>query len=205
MIDYIKSAELNGMSVDELKTWFEKYPGSQKRAVVVCEGCNKVRNIKFQDYRRLCHKCAMTAPNRREASRLQMVKQWKDPLYLAEASRREIMRCSDPDVRAAHSRKMKKYYKDNPEAVVAMSKRCIQYHIDNPEAGAKQGDALKNSDAAKASAENMRGGNDIVRHHVAYDFNCPDAFVTMVTRRRHGEIHKPKGIGVHQRGYISTD
>lgn len=47
--------------------------------------------------------------------------------------------------------------------------------------------------------------DQLCRHHVAYDFNDPDALVVIVTRRRHGEIHHPKGIGIHQRGYSLID
>lgn len=58
MIDYARSAELNKWSIDELKAWFKKYPGSGKKIVAVCDGCGKERIVKFQNYYDLCRKCA---------------------------------------------------------------------------------------------------------------------------------------------------
>ena len=58
MIDYEKSAELNGMEVDNLKVYFEKYPQSNKIIITICDNCGKKRNVKFQDYHDLCGSCS---------------------------------------------------------------------------------------------------------------------------------------------------
>ena len=49
-------------------------------------------------------------------------------------------------------------------------------------------------------------GNVIVNHHIAYDFNRPEAMTVNITSRFHSSIHHPKGlqIGVG-RGYSLID
>lgn len=48
-------------------------------------------------------------------------------------------------------------------------------------------------------------GQEIVGHHVAYDFLNPKALIVKITRRFHGAIHHPPGIGIHVRGYSLID
>lgn len=60
MIDWKASAELNRISVKELKVYFEKFPKSNKKIIAVCEGCGKVRELSFQGYFELCHPCAQS-------------------------------------------------------------------------------------------------------------------------------------------------
>ena len=60
---------------------------------------------------------------------------------------------------------------------------------------------LKNSDAA----EKMKGGNDVVGHHVAYDFLNPNKLVVNITRTCHGKIHPPTGCRFGVYGYSLID
>ena len=48
-------------------------------------------------------------------------------------------------------------------------------------------------------------GQEIVGHHVAYDFNRPNAFVVKITRSFHGRVHHPKGQPAHEFGYSLMD
>lgn len=63
MIDYGKSAELNGCTTAELKEWFGKFPKSAKRIIAICDGCGKEREITFAFYRELCHGCSNKNPD----------------------------------------------------------------------------------------------------------------------------------------------
>jgi len=65
MIDYEKSAELNGMVVDELKVYFDKYPKSSKKVVRICDGCGEKRELYFHSYHDLCKKCTYNKPEYR--------------------------------------------------------------------------------------------------------------------------------------------
>lgn len=56
MIDYIESARLNDCTVDELKSYFDKFPQSSKKVVAICK-CGNVRIVKKQDYYDLCFVC----------------------------------------------------------------------------------------------------------------------------------------------------
>ena len=66
MIDYQKSAEMNGMSVDELKAWFDKYPHSGKRIIAICNVCKEVRNLEMYQYCDLCNKCSCKTDKQRK-------------------------------------------------------------------------------------------------------------------------------------------
>lgn len=190
MIDYEKSAKLNGVGVEELKLWFEKYPNSVKRIIRICDGCGEERNIPFQGYSDLCHKCSTSIPEALTANSKRQIKYHKD----------------NPEARKAHSKRMIQYYIDNPEAVEnarlssieqwadqsirnAQSERLIQYRIDNPDVGREQSEQMKNSEAAKASQEKQRGGNDIVKHHFIYDHNNPNQHTVDIMRSQHMSHH----------------
>lgn len=116
MIDYEKSAELNGMEVEELKVYFEKYPGSGKRVIVICDNCGKIRNVTFQNYSPLCHKCANGTPEMVEAKRIRGIEQYSTQEACDEQAKR-----------------LKQYHIDNPGSVEKMSKDRIQYYEENPE------------------------------------------------------------------------
>ena len=91
--------------------------------------------------------------------------------------------------RDAQSTRLKKYYKDNPNALVEMSVALKKYHKEHPEVGEYHSAAMRNSDAAKANAEKMRGGNDIVLHHYIYDHSDATKYTMEVTRSKHMQIH----------------
>ena len=126
MIDYEKSAILNGMGEDELKAYFEKYPGSGKKIIAICEMCERERILTFQLYSDLCHKCAMKRPEVREAARLKTIKQY---------ATREA--CD------AQSERLKKFYGDHPEVIDEKSKNQIKYHIDHPEIAKEHSEMMK--------------------------------------------------------------
>ena len=64
-----------------------------------------------------------------------------------------------------------------------------------------------NAAIKKGNAESniMRGGIDLVWHHISYDFGRPDALRVRITRKFHASIHHPKGIQYTKRGYSLID
>jgi len=62
-INWEKSAELNEMPEEKLRQWFEKYPKSAKRIVVICGGCGEEREVRYDARTSLCHSCAQSGEN----------------------------------------------------------------------------------------------------------------------------------------------
>ena len=143
MIDWIESSELNHTTIEKLKSWFEKFPNSNKSIVRVCDNCGKKLKIKFQGYSDLCNLCSKGMPEAREAARLKAIEYW-----------------SDQDNRDKLSKIQKQFYIDNPEAGAENSARQIQWHKDNPEADCEQSKKnikyWANPDNREAAAERTR-------------------------------------------------
>lgn len=142
MIDWEKSAELNGMSVEDTKIYFNKYPSSGKKIVTICDNieCKKVRVIKFYGYHDLCHLCKMRTDDYREKISGILKKYWEDH----PDDRKEYWE-NNPEARKRHSEILKKYYKDNPEEGKKHSERLKKYYKDNPEKVKKISDGQKKS------------------------------------------------------------
>ena len=79
MIDWIKSAEQNGCSVEELKARFIRFPKSVKRVTAVCDICGYERCVDFRAYHDLCHDCACHTPDAIELHRRLANKQFSNP------------------------------------------------------------------------------------------------------------------------------
>ena len=188
MIDWIKSAELNNTTIDELKAWFEKYPSSNKEVVRICDNCPNVSKVMFKQCTDLCKKCSHNTP---EYILVRVLKQTQYYIDHPEA------------VEAARLKSLEQWsHQENCDEASRIKK---QWFIDHPEAGNEHSEILKNSEAAKIAADNQRGGFDLVWHHVAYDFNDPDALRVRITRKFHGAIHHPPGISIAIRGYSLID
>ncbi len=99
-------------------------------------------------------------------------------------------------------------YKRTPEHNAANSKARAGVSL-SPEHIAAIKKGIKNSDAVKAAAETaaeaMRGGLDLVWHHVSYDFGRPEALRVRIIRSFHGQIHHPKGCKFGTYGYSLID
>ena len=50
MIEWEKSAKLHNLTVDELKVYFEKRPGSNIKILVMCKKCKKERYLTYYNY-----------------------------------------------------------------------------------------------------------------------------------------------------------
>ena len=178
MINYKKSAEINNCNIQELKERFNKFPHSQKKIIAICEMCKNERLLTFSDYNDLCRSCATIKSH-----------------------------IDHPNMAIESSERMKG--KNNPmkdiKIVRKMVKSIKKYHKMHPEAGKMQGKILKNSIKYKESIDKQRGGYDIVVHHIAYDFERPDALTIKITRSFHGKIHSPPNMNSHERRYSLID
>jgi len=124
MIEWDKSAELNKMGIDELKTWFEKYPSSGKRIIVICEECNKEREIYFNAYRELCKHCAMKQESIIEKLSNAANRQWS--VSGAREAHSDYMRQAfiDGDKRfKKQGLSLRQFYKENPDKLEDMRLR----------------------------------------------------------------------------------
>lgn len=150
MIDWKKSAELNSMTEDELRARFVRYPQSNKKVVAICDGCGKVRSIKYQVYSDLCHKCSQgtpearkanslrciarfSDPKEREALRERAIKQFSDPSAREVARLKNVERFSDPAERERMSEIKKQHYEDHPETKELLRLRAVERFSDPAE------------------------------------------------------------------------
>lgn len=213
MIDWDKSAELNKMSVEKLRARFEKYPSSEKRIVSVCDECGAEREGYIVSYRDLCGSCAQKkyfkdTPNAASNHSKAMLKYYEDPKHREAAAKRSANYFKNhPEARIALSENVKQQHKDNPELRKKHSEFMTRRFKDNPEIGKahsiwmkkwfsdpevrkKMSDIRLNSDAAEAVYEEMRGGNDINKHHFIYDHAHPENHVVEITRTEHSAHHR---------------
>ncbi len=87
MINWDESAELNNCTIEELKAYFERYPGSNKKIIRICDGCGEKREMSFGDHHNLCVECTNIAPERCKAISDAAIKQHakeKAPLPLGQ-------------------------------------------------------------------------------------------------------------------------
>ena len=153
MIDFIKSAELNNMSVDDLKIRFKKYPRSGKVVWCVCNICGRGRYLRFCDCHDMCHRCANSTIEKREKNSKQKTEYWETHPELRDDMSIRMLNCwSDPEWRENNRNKLKQwwavpghkeeasirttnYLEDHPEVCEEHSLKVIKYYEDNPEAG----------------------------------------------------------------------
>ena len=204
MIDWNKSAELNNMSVEDLKVWFDKYPGSGKRIIAICDNpdCEKERELYFRAYRSLCRKCANGDPDRCVAFSKTMDKYWSDPDWCNEASKRTSKYFEDPknhektslglknselhqknlrdeNINEKRKRSVTEYW-SYPENHEKVSKRNTERYND-PEERKKTGESVRNSEKYKAAMERIHNdpeqGKRISAGHQHIPYDEWEAFI----------------------------
>lgn len=77
----------------------------------------------------------------------------------------------------------------SPEHCEAMSTSAVKYW-DDPHNRNVLSEIITNSEAAKVSAENMRGGNDICEHHYIYDHSDLSKYTMKMARSQHTSLHR---------------
>lgn len=143
-------------------------------------------------------------PEAREAARLKTIEQMSDPKVRDAISKRSIKVWEDPEYKKSRSEAAIERC-DDSKVRKAMSDRGIQYYVENPEARDRMSEIAKNSDVVKDAHKKQIGGEDLVWHHVAYDFLRPEALRVRITRKFHSSIHHPKGIQFSVHGYSLID
>jgi len=208
MIDWKRSAELNGMSEDKLRARFVRFPHSNKKIVAVCDECGKVRELSWGDYNSLCLKCSVNTPEALEKNRLSTVEYFSHPENREKHSKMKKRAIEDDPstmdaIHTGHDKyfadpanlkklsdKKKQLRIDNPEIGREHSAWLIQYYNDNPEARKRISDTRKSSDACKAVTERQVGGYDIVGHHMIYDHSDLSKNIMYMTRSMHMRLHR---------------
>ena len=66
MIDWKKSAEMNKMSVDDLKACFKRFLHSNRNVWRICDVCDEGKSVMWDGHGDLCIKCANQMEERRE-------------------------------------------------------------------------------------------------------------------------------------------
>ena len=143
-------------------------------------------------------------------------KRWEDPEEHERRSRLTTEQWVNPEIRENYIQGQKKRWED-PEEHKKLSERQKKKYED-PEEREKTSEIQKKSyrndtTRSKRQAISLKEhyskmdnpGEEIIKHHVAYDFNNPDALVVRVTKSFHGSIHHPKGISFTKRGYSLID
>jgi len=208
MIDWNKSAKLNNITVDDLKEYFDRFPGSHKRIIAICEcDCceHKEREISFGAYTDLCRSCSQKKSHRTTESKAIQSKA-SNKMYYDDPTIKERISSGlkrihkiDPTIAQRMSESHKKRYEDpeerrktgeagkiardkDPDIVRRQMISIKKTHNDHPE--------LWKTEAMKHSSDKQRGGNDIVRHHYIYDHNDLSKYTTKMTRSKHTKIHR---------------
>ena len=204
-INWKKSAELNHCSIVKLKIWFEKHPKSHKQIVAVCDGydCSRERKIEFRQYRDLCVSCSLLKrfedPKEHEKLTVTHKKRYEDDVTLTQKNSKRMTKLyEDPKEREKQSIVHFKLYEDPKEREKISIGNKRRY--EDPKEHEKTSISIKRSYAKLDDP-----GQQLVNHHVAYDFNNPEALTVEITRSFHGSIHHPKGQGIHERGYSLID
>jgi hypothetical protein len=176
MIEWKKSAELNNCTVDELKKHFKRFPGSEKKIVAICDGCEKERILNQHNYKKLCLKCKMNTGDMINMNRERGIgNDYALGNKLSPETRMKmsiIKKCHKPTFTGPHTDE------SNEKNRQSNLKRYTE--MDDPK-------------------------QQIVGHHIAYDFDRPDAFVVQMTRSFHAKIHNPKGQKISEHGYSLID
>ena len=58
MINYEKSAEMNNMTIEELKVRFKEFPSSNKKVWRVCDSCGNGASVAYNQCSNLCNECS---------------------------------------------------------------------------------------------------------------------------------------------------
>lgn len=99
MIDFKQTCEIHGMTPYEIEKWFEMYPKSNKKAVMVCDVCGEERIRNYTSYKPLCRSCGKK-------------EYWSDPDVRARYAQTMRVHYDDPEYRAIQSRKKIEYWAD---------------------------------------------------------------------------------------------
>jgi hypothetical protein len=196
MIDWNKSAKLNNMSINELKLYFNKYSGSGKKIIAICDvpECNKERILEYKSYRSICNACATIKRfkddpdiGKRQGKTLRQ-RYINNPELSQQLSDKALDRWNKPEAKEEMSQIKIDYWNGNEVAKEKARQIAIEQWSDQKVRDI-QSETLKGSDKQKEQHNKQRGGNDIVKHHYIYDHSDLSKYTMEVTRSKHTYIH----------------
>lgn len=185
-INWEASSKLNNCSIEDLEKRFMKFPKSCKHIIAICGACGKAREAVFNNYYDLCLACAnkkrWSDPNEREKQSVRLKQAHIDDPTLSERQCvLQTIRWNDP--------------KEHEKASLSQIKRW-----EDPKERERQSNII-----ARHYAGLDEPKLESCYHHIAYDFDRPEALTVKINRGFHSSIHKPKGIRVDERGYSLID
>jgi hypothetical protein len=173
-INWAETIKLYNISEIELKEYFDKYPGSNKKVVVSCDNpkCkNFDRIVVYQMRRSLCRMCAQK-------------KRFEDLLEHEKYSRSQKKRYENPEERKKTSEVMIKTHIDDP-TISERKAKSQKIRWENPEEHRKTAKSVKNFYDTLDDP-----GQQIVRHHYIYDESDLSKYTMEMTRSKHMKIHQ---------------
>lgn len=189
MINWDKSAGMCGMAVDVLRSYFEKYPKSEKLVWWVCDGtCGTQKEKMFCYSQGMCHKCAVNTPEAIEANKLRAIKQFANPAQREVRRLKTLEQFSTQEACDEMSEIIIRYNKDHPEKAKNHSEWMIEY-CKNPEVNKANSERIINSKSMQIEHDRQRGGDDIVWHHWLYDDADLSKYTMPMTRSEHSTMH----------------
>ena len=137
-------------------------------------------------------------PLRQEKQSELTVKQWKNPLIRKKMVEGQKKGWKNPLIREKRLKSQIKRWEDPSEHEKQSETQMKRW--ENLSEREKMSKAQK-----KRFAEIDNPGLEIVKHHIAYDFNNPNDLIVEITSSFHGSIHHPKGCRIGERGYSLID
>lgn len=149
---------------------------SRKSVVVVCDICGEIRVMTKSHYSDICKSCAQ-------------LKRYKDNPVSDESKEKMVISQTER-------------FKNNPVTDETKNTLCISQkkRFEDPKEHEKLSIAHR-----KRYAEMDDPGLEIIKHHIAYDFNNTDDLIVKITSRFHSSIHHPKGVSFAEHGYSLID
>lgn len=225
MINWIKSAEINNCTVEDLKVRFVRFPSSNKKIVTNCNICNEERKLSFCDYRGddndLCQPCSTRTIEARDRQSRITIERYSDQSVRDDFSARMVAYWSILENRDAQSDLKKQFYIDNPESLDEISKRTIEQfstqesrlemscrmkeYYEDPEHRKQSSEArIKYLKSHPDNIKKMIGGHDIIMHHYLYDDADLSKYTMPMTRSDHGKMHRRMQLDGYKVSHINS-
>ena len=165
---------------------------SSKSIIATCDRCNKIRITSKAAYRNLCRRCSLLKCHEDDPTLAQRQgaiskKRYENPEVGQKQSELVTEQWKNSKIRKNHSEGQKKRWENQLERAKQSERMTEQWK--NPITREKRITGI-----LKYYTEMDDPKLDIVKHHIAYDFNRHDALTVKITRSFHGMIHNPKGI-----------
>ena len=173
MINWKKSAELNNMSINELKIYFKKYPKSHKKIIAICDtpDCEYERCVSYHAYRNLCKSCAnkkrFEKPEEIEKSRKSFLGRKHTEKTIKLMSDIKTKQYKDMEERILQSCRLQKISRKKWSGFGPKDKYCNLFNL-----SLKEAIRLYFNNVCFMDGEPEENGYSLCVHHVNYDKRC---------------------------------